>query len=157
MRITKQMLKQIIKEELNEVVYENEAEAAELGQVEYAVEDDDTEETDIRSYTIDEVGSMVEDLVEMVSSAPWAAGGAEGLSEAKPKYISGKSAKERMHGKDKPKKSSKPTKTDAEKKLEDLNKRIARYQKNIDDKKDVEKNKTLLKRVQREKKRLAGF
>ena len=78
-------------------------------------------------------------------------------SEEKPKYTSGKSPEERMHGDKKTKKTTKQEKSSIEKKIEDLNKRITRHQKNIKDGKDVDKNKKLLKRAQREKKKLAGF
>ena len=111
MKITKRILKQIIREELGGVLSAED----EIGASELDPSDSGSEGPDMRSYTVDEIGSMVEDLVEMVSAAPWASGGPEELSEEKPKYKLNKDAEERVHGKPKPKPKRPPKKTDLQK------------------------------------------
>ena len=67
MKISKQMLKQIIKEELSDVMYEDDDGAAVVG----AGDEEDVagDVVEPRSYTLDEVGAIVEEIKDMVSEA----------------------------------------------------------------------------------------
>ena len=65
MKISKQMLKQIIREELSDVMYEDDEE--DVGHRGEAYVAGDVVEP--RSYTLDEVGAMVKEIKDMVSES----------------------------------------------------------------------------------------
>jgi len=152
MRITKNMLKQIIREELSDVIHESDI-------VPGAAPDAmDSPAAETKSYTLDEVGSMVKELVGMVSNLTGEvpAGGEWGLHEAKPAYAPGKSAKERMHGKDKPKTTeptkAAPKKTDlqkAEERVKRAKDKLAKDPQNAGLKKRLASAKKALERARR--------
>jgi len=150
-KITKNMLKKLVQEELGflrtRIMLEHGEDTGALA-ADVVSAEDVGDATAGFHHILENIQADVTEILELLKSPSQ-------LQEAKPVYKGSKSAEERLHGKTKPKKETKPEKSGPEKKLSSLETRIKRYKKNIKDGKDVKKNETLLKRAERELKRLA--